>query len=54
MAVYSEAALEEFVIEPVKTTIPLHKKILAHPLFREGDFDTGFIKLLVPDEEDGD
>jgi len=47
-------ALEEFVIEPVKTTIPLHKKILAHPLFREGDFDTGLIKLLVPDEEDGD
>ncbi|MFZ5631534.1 MAG: acetyl-CoA carboxylase biotin carboxylase subunit [Bacillota bacterium] len=47
-------ALEEFVIEPVKTTIPLHKKVLAHPLFREGNFDTGFIKLFVSDQENED
>lgn len=47
-------SLGEFVIEPVKTTIPLHKKILAHPLFREGDFGTGFIKLFVSEQENED
>lgn len=45
-------ALEEFVIEPVMTTIPLHKKILAHPLFRAGNVDTGFVKLLVPEKDE--
>lgn len=44
-------ALEEFVIEPVKTTIPLHKKILANPSFAAGNFTTGFLKLFVPEEE---
>lgn len=47
-------ALGEFVIEPVKTTIPLHKKIMADRLFGEGNFDTGFIKKFIPGEEDED
>ncbi|MEP0842475.1 MAG: ATP-grasp domain-containing protein, partial [Phycisphaerae bacterium] len=35
--------LEEFVIEPIRTTIPLHREIMAHNRFQEGDVDTGFI-----------
>ena len=47
-------ALEEFRIEPIKTTIPLHHRVMDDPQFRAGDFDTGFIKRFVPDEDDED
>jgi len=41
-------ALDEFVVEGVKTTIPLHKRILQDPDFTAGKFDTHFLeKLLV-------
>jgi len=36
-------ALEEYVVEGIKTTIPLYLRILAHANFISGDFDTGFI-----------
>jgi acetyl-CoA carboxylase biotin carboxylase subunit len=46
-------ALEEFKIEPIKTTIPLYIKVMDDPLFQKGDFHTGFIhKFLSEDEED--
>jgi acetyl-CoA carboxylase, biotin carboxylase subunit len=45
-------ALDEFRIEPIKTTIPLYLKVMDDPQFRAGDFHTGFIKRFVPDEED--
>ncbi len=47
-------ALEEFGIEPIKTTIPLYLKVMDDPRFRKGNFDTGFIKRFVPDEDDED
>ncbi len=37
-------ALDEFIIEGVKTTIPLHKRVLNHPKFVEGDFTTKFLE----------
>ncbi|GAI14413.1 unnamed protein product, partial [marine sediment metagenome] len=37
-------ALSEFVIEPIKTTIPLCLDILSHNLFVESKIDTGFIE----------
>ncbi len=37
-------ALDEFVIEGVKTTIPLHKKILQHSVFQSGNFNTKFLE----------
>ena len=37
-------ALDEFVIVGVKTTIPLHKKILQHPLFVKGQYSTKFLE----------
>jgi len=37
-------ALDEFVVEGVKTTIPLAKKIFNHSAFIEGQVDTTFIE----------
>jgi acetyl-CoA carboxylase biotin carboxylase subunit len=36
-------ALDEFIIEGVKTTIPFHKKVMKSDVFRSGKFDTSFI-----------
>jgi acetyl-CoA carboxylase, biotin carboxylase subunit len=37
-------ALSEFVIEPIKTTIPASLEILSHNLFIKNEVDTGFIE----------
>jgi len=37
-------ALDEFIIEGVKTTIPMHKKILADTDFQQGDISTKFME----------
>ena len=37
-------ALDEFVIEGIKTTIPFQTKIINDPNFRNGNFDIGFIE----------
>jgi len=37
-------ALEEFHIAPIKTTIPIHRKIFAQAEFVNGNVDTGFIE----------
>ena len=48
-------ALEEFRIEPIKTTIPLHLRIMDDPLFKAGRFNTHFIQhFLPPDPEEDD
>jgi acetyl-CoA carboxylase biotin carboxylase subunit len=38
-----KCALEGFVVEGIKTTIPLHKRILNDPAFVAGKFDTHFL-----------
>jgi acetyl-CoA carboxylase biotin carboxylase subunit len=40
-------ALEMFIIEGIYTTIPLHRKIMANPDFRAGDFDTKFMERFL-------
>ena len=37
-------ALDEFVLEGVKTTIPFHQQLLQHSDFRAGHFDTRFLE----------
>lgn len=37
-------ALEEYVIEGVKTTIPFHIKLMDDPKFKSGDFTTAFLE----------
>ena len=39
-------ALDEFIIEGVKTTIPFHKKVLNNPDFIKGDFNTTFVEKM--------
>jgi acetyl-CoA carboxylase biotin carboxylase subunit len=41
-------ALEMFIIEGVKTTIPFLHEVLDHADFRAGDFDTSFLESFVP------
>src|SRR6201984_2113082 len=40
-------ALEMFVIEGIKTSIPLHRRILADPDFAAGKFDTHFVERFL-------
>jgi acetyl-CoA carboxylase, biotin carboxylase subunit len=45
-------ALDMFVVEGIHTSIPLHKKIMADPDFRAGNFDTKFMeRFLAPSKE---
>ncbi len=37
-------ALDEFVVEGVKTTIPFHRDVMANEAFRRGDVKTDFIE----------
>ncbi|MCX7793682.1 MAG: acetyl-CoA carboxylase biotin carboxylase subunit [Thermodesulfovibrionales bacterium] len=39
-------AIDEFMIEGVKTTLPLHKKLLNHPQFLEGRYSTSFLEEM--------
>jgi len=38
-----ERALNEFIVEGIKTTVPFHKKLMRDEKFRSGDFHTGFL-----------
>jgi acetyl-CoA carboxylase biotin carboxylase subunit len=38
-----ERALDEYIIEGIKTTIPFHQKLMKDPKFRAGDFTTKFM-----------
>jgi acetyl-CoA carboxylase biotin carboxylase subunit len=40
-------ALDMFVVEGIHTTIPLHKRIMADPDFRAGNFDTKFMERFL-------
>jgi acetyl-CoA carboxylase biotin carboxylase subunit len=40
-------ALGMFIVEGIHTTIPLHRRILADPAFRAGEFDTGFVERFL-------
>ncbi len=40
-------ALEETIIDGIKTTIPLHKKIIESKEFIEGNFDTHFLEDFI-------
>ena len=41
-------ALDEFIIEGIKTTIPFHKKVLNDPDFYNGIFTTSFVEKFNP------
>ncbi|PLX78368.1 MAG: acetyl-CoA carboxylase biotin carboxylase subunit [Desulfuromonas sp.] len=41
------SALDEYIIEGIKTTITFHQKIMNNREFQEGDIDTGFLERIV-------
>ena len=41
-----ERALEEFIIEGIKTTIPFHQKLMKDEKFRKGDYTTKFMETF--------
>jgi acetyl-CoA carboxylase biotin carboxylase subunit len=44
-----EIALEEMIVEGIKTTIPFHRLALASEKFRAGDLSTRFVEELLRD-----
>ncbi len=45
-------ALDEFVIEGVKTTIPFHQQLLKDERFIQGDFDTQFLESFKLEKQE--
>ncbi len=39
-----QRALDEYVIEGIKTTIPFHQRLMRHDRFKSGDFTTKFME----------
>jgi acetyl-CoA carboxylase biotin carboxylase subunit len=45
-------ALDEYVVEGIKTNIPFHKRVLASEAFRSGKYDTRIVdQILAADRE---
>ncbi len=45
-----QRALKEFVVKGIKTTIPLHKRVLENESFKKGDISTDFIDKEILSE----
>ena len=39
-----ERALDEFIIEGIKTTIPFHQQLMKNEDFRKGNYTTKFME----------
>ncbi|MBA15713.1 MAG: acetyl-CoA carboxylase biotin carboxylase subunit [Sphingomonas sp.] len=46
-------ALEEFVVEGVKTTIPLHQQLINDPEFQQGEYTIKWLEEWLAKEESG-
>ena len=42
-----ERALDEFIIDGIKTTIPFHQQVMKDERFRSGKFNTGFMNDFI-------
>jgi pyruvate carboxylase subunit A len=47
-----QRALDEYIIDPIKTTIPIHKEIMKNPIFRRGQMYTDFIPRIMGEWSD--
>jgi len=41
-----QRALDEFIVEGIKTTVPFHQRLMRHPDFRSGNFTTKFLETF--------
>jgi acetyl-CoA carboxylase, biotin carboxylase subunit len=46
-----ERALDEFIVEGIKTTVPFHQKLMKDENFRKGNFHTGFLDTFKMNDE---
>ncbi|MSP16783.1 MAG: acetyl-CoA carboxylase biotin carboxylase subunit [Myxococcales bacterium] len=44
-------ALDEFVIEGIRSNVAFHRRLVAHPDFVAGNFDTGFIARMTAEQD---
>lgn len=44
-------ALDEFKVGPIKTTIPLHRRLMDHPNFNAADFDIHYVERWLDGAE---
>ncbi|MFH1664643.1 MAG: acetyl-CoA carboxylase biotin carboxylase subunit [Candidatus Omnitrophota bacterium] len=47
-----QRALGEFLIEPIKTTVDFHRKVMDNPDFQRGQFSTHFVEKFFPQKEE--
>ena len=45
-----ERAMGEFIIEPIKTTINFHRRLINNPLFLKGDISTHFVQEMLKEK----
>lgn len=43
-------ALDEFIVEGIKTTVPFHQQLMKNEKFKQGDFNTSFLNTFVLEE----
>ena len=48
-----QRALDEFITEGIKTTVPFHQKLMRDERFRAGNFHTGFINEFDYTSDEG-
>jgi len=46
-----QRALDEFFIEPIRTTLPLHRQIFTDPTFWRGQLTTDYLEQLLEETE---
>jgi len=46
-----QRALDEFIISPVKTTIPFHQTVFNNPQFLRGTYYTNFVETMMKEKE---
>lgn len=46
-----QRALDEYIIEPIKTTIPFHKNVFSNPAFLRGQISTYFVEELFKEKK---
>ncbi len=46
-----QRALDEFIVEGIKTTVPFHQRLMRDPAFRAGNFTTKFLDTFDLSEE---
>ena len=42
-------ALDEFIVEGIPTTIEFYKRVVDHPVFISGEYDTSFVERYLPE-----